>query len=63
MPAVAPMTFRLSGAFFYVGIGLVLLGLVVLLAAPEAGLLMLLLAAVHLLIGLGLRRRERRPAS
>jgi hypothetical protein len=46
--------------FFVVGGMLLFLGLVLLLAVPAAGLLTLLVALAHLLVGAGLRARVRR---
>ncbi len=57
------MTLHPYMAFYAVGAALVVIGLVVTLAAPAPGLLVLLLGAIHGLIGLGLRGREQRTAS
>jgi hypothetical protein len=54
------MTLRAYVGFFAVGGMLVFLGLVLLLAVPAPGMLVLVLGLLHLLVGLVLRGRTRR---
>jgi len=54
------MTLHAYMGFFAVGGMLVLLGLLLLLAVPAPGVLVLLLGLLHLLVGLVLRGRTRR---
>ena len=54
------MTVRAYMGFFAVGGMLVFLGLLLLLAVPAPGMLVLVLGLVHLLVGLVLRGRARR---
>lgn len=56
------MTMRMSMAFLVVGGALLLLGLVLLLAVPQTGLVTCVIALLHLLVGLMMRRRERERA-
>jgi hypothetical protein len=52
-----------SWAFFIVGGVLAFLGILLLLATPSAGVLILLLALVHVAVGQALRARERRRSA
>jgi energy-converting hydrogenase Eha subunit G len=56
------MTLHASLAVLTVGWALIVIGLVMALAAPAAGVLVLLIGGVHVLVGYGLRHRERRRA-
>lgn len=56
------MTIPAYVAFFAVGVMLLLIGLVLLLAVPASGLLVLVLGLVHLGVGAVLRGRARRDA-
>jgi hypothetical protein len=57
------MTLPAYLAFFVVGGVLVVFGLLVLLATPPAGGLILLIGAAHVLLGLFLRGRANRRAT
>ena len=57
------MTLHPYMAFYVVGAALGVIGLVVTLAAPAPGVLVLLIGGIHGLIGLALRGREQRTAS
>jgi Flp pilus assembly protein TadB len=54
------MTIPVYMAFFTVGTALVVIGLLVALGAPAAGMLVLLIGAIHVLVGVVLRNRGRR---
>jgi hypothetical protein len=57
------MTLPAHLAFFTVGGALVLIGLLVTLGAPAAGLLILVIGSIHLLVGVALRSRQRKRAA
>ena len=54
------MTIPAYVAFFTVGAVLLLVGLVLLLAVPAPGILVLVIGGLHVLIGAVLRARDRR---